>query len=35
MIGIINKKGKKYDYLSSYVVEDVFSLIECEKMIKI
>ena len=46
MIGIINKKGKKYVYLSSYnipsnldlmsiCVEDVFSLIECKKIIEI
>lgn len=46
MIGITNKKGKKYDYLSSYnipvnlnlisiCVEDVFSLIEYEKIIEI
>lgn len=46
MIRIVNKKGKKYDYLTSYnipanlnllsvCVEDVFSLIECEKIIKI
>lgn len=46
MIGITNKKGKKYDYLSSYdveanldlmslCVEDVFSLIECENIIEI
>lgn len=46
MIGIINKKGKKYDYLTSYdistnsnlmskCVDDVFSLIECEKLINV
>lgn len=46
MIQIINKKGKKYDYLSSYdvpanldlmskCVDDVFSLIECKKIIEI
>lgn len=46
MIQITNKKGKKYDYLSSYnveanldllsvCVEDVFSLVECEKIIEI
>lgn len=46
MIGITNKKGKKYDYLSSYdveanldlmslCVEDVFILIECKKIIEI
>ena len=46
MIRITNKKGKKYDYLTTYdvranldlmskCVEDVFSLSECEKIIEI